>query len=102
MHGNREPGRQVFLSRSDVELELARIALAVMRAAPGSYGDLTGSVGLEGDDALPALCTSLLMRTAPEHRPFVEDRLLELARSLAGGRIDAGLSWMLAAPATRD
>jgi hypothetical protein len=93
MHENQEPGRQAFLTRGEVELELARIALVVMRSPPQSY-DVVGAAGIEDRDSLPMLCTRLLTSTAPEHRPFVEDRLLELARSLAGGRIDAGYEWL--------
>lgn len=94
MHEYEEPGTQAYLSRSEVELELARIALVVMRASPQTYAE----VGLGRHDAgsgdLGTLCSGLLMRTAPEHRPFVEHRLLELARSLASGRADAGHDWL--------
>lgn len=93
MHEYEEPGRQAYLSRGDVELELARIALTVMRASPHAFSDV--ALRAEADDeSLPSMCTRLLLRTAPEHRPFVEDRLLELARSLAGGRVDAGHDWL--------
>jgi hypothetical protein len=94
MHEYEEPGRQAYLSRGDVELELARIALVVMRVSPQGFSEL-GSMASDADgDSLPSMCTRLLRRTAPEHRPFVEDRLLELARSLAGGRVDAGREWL--------
>ena len=93
MHEYEETGRQPYLSRGDVELELARIALVVMRASPHDFTDVT-LVPEAQDASLPTLCTRLLLRTSPEHRPFVEDRLLEMARSLAGGRVDAGHEWL--------
>lgn len=84
-----EPGEQAYLSRTEVEMELARLALVVMRAAPASFEDLgaRGRPPRRCDDEIPAeLASRLLRRTRPEHRPFVESRLLELARCLAGVR----------------
>lgn len=93
MYEHEEPARQAYLSRSEVEMELARIALVVMRTTPASFAEIgLGRVPDDGE-GLSERCTRLLLGTAPEHRPFVEDRLLELARSLAGGRADAGHEW---------
>lgn len=91
-----EPGEQAYLSRSEVELELARLALAVMRAAPDTFEDLGGKARqARSEQDLPAeLASRLLSRTRPEHRPFVESRLLELARCLAGVRSDAVHEWL--------
>lgn len=93
MHEHEESGRPAYLSRGDVELELARIALVVMRSSPQGFADVA-RVSAAHDASLQAMCTRLLLRTSPDHRPFVEDRLLELARSLAGGRPDAGHEWL--------
>lgn len=91
-----EPGEQAYLSRSEVEMELARLALAVMRAAPDTFEDLgANSRQTRSEEDLPAeLASRLLSRTRPEHRPFVESRLLELARCLAGIRTDAIHEWL--------
>lgn len=93
MHEPPIPARQDFLSRSEVELELARIALAVMRAAPVAFDGLVSPP--EPCHARPdELAASLLARTRPEHRTFVEARLRELARCHAGGRADTTHEWL--------
>lgn len=89
-----EPAGQAYLTRSEVELELARIALTVMRVTPDAFAEVGRGGAEAGEEALASRCTRLLARAAPEHRPFVEDRLLQLARSLAGGRSDAGFEWL--------
>lgn len=92
----KNPGEQAYLSRTDVEMELARLALAVMRASPHTFEEL-GARGapVHTEDELPAeVASRLLMRTRPEHRPFVESRLMELARCLAGVRADGVHEWL--------
>lgn len=105
MHEPQYPAGTSWLSRSEVELELARIALKVMRAAPEAFNDTPAAQGADTAATLPELCTSLLERTSPEHRAFVEGRLRELARCLAGGgeAPHAGLqmSWTGPAPPGR-
>ena len=87
------PARQDYLARSDVELELARIALAVMRAAPDAFEGLGAQA--RPPHARPGeLAAGLLARTRPEHRPFVEARLRELARCHAGGHAAATHEWL--------
>lgn len=105
MHESESAAGQAWLTRSEVELELARIALKVMRAAPAAFPD-TANASLTGDAgaALPELCAALLGRTSPEHRPFVERRLQELARCLEASGASAGHSWLnitCDAPATQ-
>lgn len=92
-----EPGEQAYLSRTEVEIELARLALLVMRAAPDTFEELghRAHPARRPQDDLPAqLASHLLARTRPEHRPFVEARLLELASCLAGMRIDDAHEWL--------
>lgn len=84
MHEPHPPAGQPWLTRSEVELELARIALKVMRAAPDAFNDTLAAHPADTGATLGELCTSLLERTSPEHRAFVEGRLRELARCLAG------------------
>lgn len=82
------PGDSAFLSRSDLELQLARLALVVMRAAPDAFADF-GGVAPKADplDESPADIAAHLLRSArPEHRPFLESRLVELSRCMSGMR----------------
>ena len=78
------PVGQPWLSRTEVELELARIALKVMRAAPDAFNDTLAAQAGDSHPTLAELCDALLARTSPDHRAFVEGRLRELARCLAG------------------
>jgi hypothetical protein len=88
MQDSEAPGQQAYLSRSELELHLARLALVVMRAAPDVFADLGGPAPKADPlDASPGdVAADLLRRASPEHRPFVEARLMELARCLAGTR----------------
>lgn len=91
-----EPVEQAYLTRTEVEMELARLALLVMRAAPETFEDLGARGRAPRPEAeLPAeVASRLLSRTRPEHRVFVESRLLELARCLAGVRTDGMHEWL--------
>lgn len=96
------PGDPAFLTRSDLELQLARLALVVMRAAPGAFADFgAGAPKADPLDESPAELAAHLLRSArPEHRPFVESRLLELSRCMSGPSGDHdSLSVTLSAPA---
>ncbi|MFZ5655873.1 MAG: hypothetical protein ACOY37_02210 [Pseudomonadota bacterium] len=95
MHESESAAGQPWLTRSEVELELARIALKVMRAAPDAFSD-TGTAWTYDDAhaALPGLCAALLGRTSPEHRPFVERRLEELARCLDASGAGTSHAWL--------
>ena len=88
MKNAEEPGESVYLSRCELELDLARLALAVMRGAPDAAG--TRGMGIPGadpmDDSPGEIAERLLRRTPPEHRPFVEARLQELGRCMTGLR----------------
>lgn len=101
------PGDSAFLSRSDLELQLARLALVVMRAAPDAFTEFGGSAPkADPMDESPADLAAHLLRSArPEHRPFVESRLLELSRCMSGMRgPTSGHDWLnvtLSGPAAR-
>lgn len=84
MHDLETPGEQAYFTRTELELHLARLALAVMRSAPETF-DSIGPATADGCEESPVrLAEQLLRRAQPEHRPFAEARLLELARCLAG------------------
>ncbi|WP_460834615.1 hypothetical protein [Lysobacter humi (ex Lee et al. 2017)] len=76
-------------SRSELELELGRLALAIMRAAPDAFEleapELAGPMTAE---RFAKVADELLTRTRDEHRGFVIARLRELADSSAGLRLD--------------
>lgn len=91
----REPGAQAYLSRTDVEIELAKLALVVMRAAPQAFGELAPARGHAEGGVFPADCASrLLARTRPEHRVFVQGRLQELARCMPGAAAGDAQEWL--------
>lgn len=92
MQDFEDPGQQGYFSRSELELHLARLALVVMRAAPEAFEDVGGPAPKADplDDSPGEIATHLLRRASPEHRPFVEARLLELSRCLAGTRAPVG------------
>lgn len=90
MHESESAAGQAWLTRSEVELELARIALKVMRAAPAAFPDtanasLTGAAGA----ALPELCAALLGRTSPP----------STGRSSSAACRNSRAAWRPAAPA---
>lgn len=103
----QEPAKHAddpYLSRSELELHLARLALVVMRASPDAFESLGIAPRADPLDEPPAEVAAYLLRCArPEHRPFVEARLVELSRSMAGTRGTTGhhdwLSASLRAPA---
>lgn len=105
MQDFESPGDQAFLTRSELELQLARLALVVMRAAPGAFSEFGGTAPKADplDEAPAELAAHLLRSARPEHRPFVESRLLELSRCMSGVRgASAGHDWLsvtLSAPA---
>ena len=93
-----------LLTRSELEFELARMALALMRAAPhafATYGvcspDAPASQPSPNDFAQAA--ARLLSRTRRRHREFVSARLRELARSCAGLYFDGFDAWLAHDPA---
>lgn len=105
MQNFEAPGEPAFLTRSELELQLARLALVVMRAAPGAFAEFGGTAPKADPlDESPAELAAHLLRSArPEHRPFVESRLLELSRCMSGLRSPTdGHDWLsvtLSAPA---
>lgn len=76
-------------SRSELELELGRLALAIMRSAPRAFElqapEIAGPITAEH---FAAIADQLLARTRDEHRGLVIGRLRELADSSAGLRLD--------------
>lgn len=91
------PADPAFLTRSDLELQLARLALVVMRAAPGAFAEFGGAAPKADpmDESAADLAAHLLRSARPEHRPFVESRLLELSRCMSGLRHqDSGHDWL--------
>lgn len=84
MHHLEEPAELACFSRTELELHLARLALAVMRAAPDAFEPPCALPHETGRESPAMLAEQLLRRTLPEHRAFAEARLLELARCLAG------------------
>ena len=91
-------------TRSELELELGRLALAIMRAAPRAFElqapELAGPMTAE---RYAAAADALLARTREEHRGFVVGRLRELADSSAGLRLDGFErdTFMIPRPASR-
>ncbi|TBR08708.1 MAG: hypothetical protein EPO46_09885 [Lysobacter sp.] len=87
MADGKEPAADRCLSRSELEMELARITLVLMRSAPHAFG------ALGCDESSPHRLTvewfrdsadRLLARARPAHRAFLASRLQEIANSSAG------------------
>ena len=98
------PPSSSYLTRAELELELARMALAVMRAAPHAFGPYgvcsSGGPALQPSAAGFAQSAALLLsRTRTRHRDFVAARLRELARSSAGLNFEGFDAWLACQPA---
>lgn len=93
------PGSTVCFSRSELEIELARMALWLMRAAPHAFA-LYGVCNSPAPSSRPsvaafqAAATQLLARTSDRDRRFVSTRLRELARSCAGLHFEGFDEWL--------
>lgn len=79
-----ESAEPAYFSRMELELHLARLALAVIRSAPEAFDGLRASESATSEDSPAELAEQLLRRAHPDHRAFAEARLGELARCLAG------------------
>lgn len=99
MANSTNPARITYYTRGDLELELAQLALALMRAAPEAFAPL-GMCGIASPASPPSVAAfqkaaaRLLERTRAHHRTFVSARLRELARSCAGLNFDGFSEWL--------
>lgn len=84
MHHGPEEG-DGLLSRSEMEIELARLVLAVERRQEATPGDGTPDAAFA--DWFEGAALSLVNRVSPDLRPFVLSRLQQIAESNAGLRI---------------
>ncbi|GAB6196467.1 hypothetical protein [Lysobacter xanthus] len=79
MASRTAPPAQGYLSRAELEMELARLALAVGRPS----ADVEAASGIAGIEWFQAQSIRLLERTPPELRSLVEPRIEELADAAA-------------------
>lgn len=83
------PAPSNAFSRSELEIELGKLALAIMRTAPDAFDLQPGAPAARvTHERFQQAAGALLARTRPEHRGFVIGRLRDLADSSAGLRIE--------------